>query len=105
MDLIFNQLTLNYRQSLEWAQLQQTFSSGITQNELSSIAMILEKTLNLPHLPRESRRTFSSLMNWYIANWNQILPVLRYIKLIDDNYNMISGETQILQMRQKIINK
>ena len=73
----------------------------MTQNELSSIAMILEKTLNLPHLPREMRRTFSSLMNWYISNWDKIAPTLQYITLVDDNYNTISGKTQIMKMRRK----
>ena len=75
--------------------IQNYFSTGVTLNELSSIATAISLTTPIPKPTRNERRGLSSILQWFRRYWVIIRPLLQYIHLYDQNYREISAQTQI----------
>ena len=84
----------NYQTRPEWHIIQQKFSTGVTLPELRSIAYLLQQTLNLKKIPRDSKRSFESLMLWFIREWKVVGPALEHIQLYDEDFNQISFQQE-----------
>ena len=78
-------------QSKEWGILKKKFSSGITHNELKSIAQIVCLKSNIK-LDREASRDNRVLIKWFVENWHTIEPYIQHISLHDDNKEIIDDE-------------
>ena len=89
------------KNSIEWITLQQHFSSGITFNEILSISSIICEILNMKPITRSEKRSFCSLLSWYHKNWNEISQVLPFIHVVDDNFNEVSGATQVQKLKRR----
>jgi hypothetical protein len=75
--------------SQTWQLLRAHFSSGITLNELRSVAIVVEYITALV-VPRAAKRTFPVLVKWFSDNWAFIEPILLIIHLIDDGGQVIN---------------
>ena len=94
----------SYFDTFQWEILQQKFSTGITIKELTSIAVIISNAcpnLKLTKITRETKRTFSSLIQWFIDNWDAVYPILSYITLYDDSGNEINSSAELPTLRYR----
>ena len=41
------------------------------------------------------------MINYFLKNWDIIEPILPYILIIDDNFQPINGDRQLLALRNK----
>ena len=80
--------------SYERAVITNLFSTGITTAELCSVAVICAKILNIK-IDRNSKRTFNGLLGWFRKNWDEVMKVLPYMALYDDNYEKIDYNTEV----------
>lgn len=64
------------------------FSSGVTHRELVSIARIVCVETKL-HLDRAAARDDRVLLIWFAEHWDQALPVLCRISLLDEEKTVI----------------
>ena len=76
--------------SVAWNSLQTFFSSGVTHNELVSVATIccLYSNGQLA-LARAEKRDMRALVKWFDVNWMAITPVLQRVRLLDAGGNVI----------------
>lgn len=82
--------------------LIQQFSSGVRLQELTSVALILSSIIPLlPSPDRNEKRSYKALLGWFNRFWDLILPVLPMIQLRDENYQVINGRREILEMINK----
>ena len=72
-----------------WGAIQTQFSSGITHNELKSVATILCLQTGL-QLSRLAQRDNRVLIQWFSDNWEVISPFLSTIHLFDKNKQVIN---------------
>ena len=72
-----------------WEAIQTQFSSGITHNELKSVATILCLQTGL-QLSRLAQRDNRVLIQWFSDNWEVISPFLSTIHLFDKNKQVIN---------------
>ena len=101
-NVLGNVLDINLNSCYQWEVLQQKFTTGITFKELRSIALILEEMIpNLTKMDRPTKRSFPLLLKWFISNWSLIEMYLPYIHLVDDNFNVINGVSQIQSLQYK----
>lgn len=84
-----------------WKQITQQFSSGVRHNELVSVANILIANYELPALTRYCHRSFAVLIKWFQDNWDRIDPVIRNIRLLDENQRVICGYREYVSRRLK----
>jgi hypothetical protein len=72
-------------------ELRATFSAGVTNEELRSIARLLcEKCPSKLKLDRDARRDGRVLIKWYQENWAFISPLLQNIELRDEDGHVIT---------------
>ncbi|OHT12037.1 hypothetical protein TRFO_18224 [Tritrichomonas foetus] len=75
------------------------FSSGVTIQELKSIAMVLSSlVLNLPYPNRDEKRSLTGLFLYFQKNWDLIKPVIHLVKLRDENQFVIDGRRELYEM-------
>lgn len=72
-----------------WDAIQAQFSSGITHNELKSVATILCLQTGL-QLSRLAQRDNRVLIQWFSDNWEVISPFMSTIHLFDKNRQVIN---------------
>jgi hypothetical protein len=70
--------------------LHQMYGGRVTHAQLRSIATVACQLTGLS-LDRDAGRDNRVLIQWYSNNWNRLLPVLPFIHLRDENYQIISG--------------
>lgn len=80
----------------------QQFSSGVRLQELASVALILSSIIPLlPSPDRNEKRSYTALLGWFYKFWDMICPILPMIQLRDENYSVINGRREILEMINK----
>jgi hypothetical protein len=63
--------------------LQLRFSSGVSLAELRSVAVVVAEMGGISPPPRDSKRSFQLLIEWFVANWACVGPWLAFIELRD----------------------
>jgi hypothetical protein len=74
---------------VEFRILQLRFSSGVTVHELSSVAGVLTRLVDVKAPSREENRNFSDLMKWYQRWWPRISPWLHLVNLRDERGHVV----------------
>lgn len=85
-------------QSREFQFLQLQFSTGVTLNELASVACVVAHFAHVQGPSREAKRSFCQLVRWFIENWAAISVVLPLVHLRDSNCEVIDARRE---MREK----
>lgn len=89
----------SYESSDMYRIIIQSFSSGVTLRELTSIAVIICKIVpKISEPSRMEKRCFNLLIEWFASNWELISPVLPFIHLCDENKKVINGERELIEM-------
>ena len=84
----------NFETSKAWQLIQLRYSSGITQNELKSIALVVSHLTNIA-LDRDTKRDFKLLVKWFDDNFEVVCPILFMINLRDKNNQIINLQREI----------
>lgn len=74
--------------------IQLYYSTGIRQNELRSIAIIICQITKL-QLDRDIDRNAQLLLKWFEDHWDVCAPLLPQIKLLDANFQPINLEREL----------
>ena len=91
-----------YEASIEYRTLIQTFSSGVTLRELKSIALIIcQISPKIKEPNRNEKRNYPLLIEWFSRNWDLVSPLLPFIKLRDENNEIIDGQRELNEMYKK----
>lgn len=77
------------KQSTAYKYLCRKFSPNVTHTELKSIATILCLRTGLK-LDRDATRDNRVLIKWFDENWPIVKKNLEFIKLLDDDQNIIN---------------
>ena len=85
----------NSETSETWQILKEKFSSGITHNELKSVAMIICQYVDGISLDRDATRDNRVLIKWFDENWNVIKNVIDKVKLKDEKEDVINLEREM----------
>ena len=86
--------------SRAWRMIVQLFSSGVTHNELSSIAQIICMKTNLK-LDRDAIRDNRVLIKWFDDNWETISEIIPFIQLRDEKFECITLSREVNDMNKK----
>lgn len=79
--------------SVVWNEIKAQFSSGITHNELKSVAtMVCEKTGE--KLDRDASRDNRVLIKWFDERWDKIEPIVKKIRLYDEHDQVIDASRE-----------
>jgi hypothetical protein len=89
----------------EFHFLQVKFSSGLTKNELTSIAVLTSILAHVDPPSRDAKRSIQGLLDWFRSEWAQIVPWLEFIQLRDAYDQPIDGsrEQSEKRIRQKVV--
>ena len=85
----------DFEQTPQYKILQQHFSTGISLPELRSLAHIIQQIYHLDPIDRETNRSVSLMIQYFIKYWALIEPLLPYIQILDDNMQPINGNRQL----------
>ena len=92
-------LGFNLNDSLAYQQITIMFSTGITHNELKSIAIILAYKIGI-NLDRDAQRHNKVLIKWFDENWSKVSQLLPFIQLRDSNDQCITLAREIPESKQ-----
>ena len=88
--------SFDVKSSHVWGILQATFSSGVTHNELRSIAqLVCLQTRGAVALSRSENRDGRMLIKWFSENWGVVQPVLDRIRILDSNFCEVNLEREL----------
>ena len=90
----------DYETSKVWDLLKTKFSSGITHNELKSIAQVCCYFSNLT-LDRDATRDNRVLIKWFDENWNVLKDIINKISLRDEHGRPITKERETAELINK----
>lgn len=79
----------DYKNSDVYKEINEHFSSGLTQPELLKIAEILANAAHLT-IDRDARRDSRVLYRWFYENWEKVGPEMYNITVYDSNSKLIS---------------
>jgi hypothetical protein len=71
--------------SSTFQQLQQQFGANLRHTDLRSIALVLIKTMGIPTISRNERRSFPILVKWFDRHWTLVSSVIGQIELHNDD--------------------
>ena len=83
----------DYEKSKIWEILKEKFSSGVTHNELKSVATILCKYANLT-LDRDATRDNRVLIKWFDEKWDVLKDYIDKVSLKDNKEEVINHERE-----------
>ena len=83
-----------YETSETYQILKHKFSSGVTHNELKSVALVLCQHAGLT-LDRDATRDNRVLIKWFDENWDKLKDYIDKIQLKDQNDQVINYEREI----------
>lgn len=89
-------------QSQEFQFLQLQFSTGVTLNELASVACVVAHFAQVQGPSRKAKRSFCQLVRWFIENWAAISVVLPLVHLRDSNCEVIDARREMRERRCKV---
>jgi hypothetical protein len=76
---------------LIWKNLQDRFGTGVSHQELCSIAKLISQHFGLPEPNRDAKRVKTMLIKWFYNNWEAISPILCDIALCEEDWTVICG--------------
>lgn len=85
----------------EFKFLMYKFSSGVRLKELASVGVIVAMMAEIPPPPRQAKRSFPLLIQWFRMNWNVLYPYLLLVELRDSTGCVINAQREALEMMLK----
>ena len=82
------------QKSEAWSKIVTLFSSGITRNELRSVAQIICIKTHLK-LDRDATRDLRVLVKWFSDHWDVVSPILYRMQLRDSDLQPITLAREI----------
>jgi hypothetical protein len=82
----------------EFKILQVHFGSSVSLRELESLALVIAGCAHIPHPPREARRKFPMLIEWFRRWWHIVCPWLPLVQLRDTRNVPIDARRELTEM-------
>jgi hypothetical protein len=81
----------------EFGILEAKFSTGASLAELASVAEVIAVSAKIAPPPREAKRNFGLMVQWFRTRWRSVAPWLPLVALTDVDGWVIDGRRELLE--------